>query len=42
VEELDEAVDESIVEAQKAILQRLGSVVEEGEDQLVELVQERK
>lgn len=34
--------DEMIVQARKAILQRLGSVVEEGEEQLIEMVEEKK
>lgn len=39
---LDNDDDETIAEVQRSMLQRLGSVVEEGEEQLTELVQERK
>ena len=40
--EEEDSSDEAIVQARRAILQRLGSVVEEGEDQLAEMVEERK
>ncbi|XP_067944116.1 multidrug resistance-associated protein 1-like [Watersipora subatra] len=41
-EEEEGEVDEDIVQAKRAILHRLGSVVEEGEDHLAEMVEERK